>query len=73
MSPGLAWLVTHWNWRAVPNAKSNSTGPACRCWTACAPETVNAVMAIFTHHGFVDAVDIGEITTQTGEPKLVVN
>jgi selenium donor protein len=53
--------------------KEYSTEPACRCWTAFAPETVNAVMAIFTHHGFVGAVDIGEITTQTGEPKLVVN
>jgi selenide,water dikinase len=40
---------------------------------SCAPEMVNAVMAIFSRHGFSSAVEIGVITAPTELSKLVVN
>jgi selenide,water dikinase len=40
---------------------------------SCAPEMVNAVMAIFARHGFTSAVEIGDISEPTELSKLVVN
>jgi selenide,water dikinase len=39
---------------------------------SCAPEAVDAVLAIFKQHGFDAAADIGAITATTGAPRLQV-
>ena len=39
---------------------------------SCAPEAVDAVLAIFRQHGFDDAAEIGAITLASGEGKLLV-
>jgi len=39
---------------------------------SCAPEAVDAVMAIFQRMGFADAADIGEMTAFNGEAHLVL-
>ncbi|MDO9197763.1 selenide, water dikinase SelD [Rhodoferax sp.] len=39
---------------------------------SCAPDAVDAVMAIFKQHGFDAAAEIGEITARTDGPKLLV-
>jgi selenide,water dikinase len=38
----------------------------------CAPDAVDAVLAIFKQHGFDAAMEIGEITAMTGGAKLQV-
>ena len=41
---------------------------------SCAPESVDAVMAVFERHGFAQAAVVGEVTPQTGErPGLKVS
>jgi selenide,water dikinase len=39
---------------------------------SCAPDAVDAVLAVFKQLGFVQACEIGEITRATGEAKLVL-
>jgi selenide,water dikinase len=34
---------------------------------ACAPETVDDVLAVFHKHGFATATDVGEITSTTSD------
>ena len=41
---------------------------------SCAPESVDAVMAVFERHGFAQAAVVGQVTPQTGErPGLIVS
>ena len=41
---------------------------------SCAPESLDAVMAVFERHGFAQAAVVGEVATQTGErPGLKVS
>lgn len=37
---------------------------------SCTPEAVDAVLAIFAHHGFDAAIEIGQITAKTNEARL---
>jgi selenide, water dikinase len=41
---------------------------------SCAPESVDAVMAVFERHGFAQAAVVGQVSPQTGErPGLIVS
>ncbi|MFN5811367.1 MAG: AIR synthase-related protein, partial [Burkholderiales bacterium] len=41
---------------------------------SCAPESLDAVMAVFERHGFAQAAVVGQVTPQTGErPGLKVS
>jgi selenide,water dikinase len=39
---------------------------------ACAPDSVEAVLATFHRHGFAEAAAIGEVTAAQADPRLVV-
>ena len=39
---------------------------------ACAPDTLDEVLAVFGHHGFERAAVIGQIAAAGGKPRLTV-
>jgi selenide,water dikinase len=39
---------------------------------SCAPDTLDAVLAVFRRHGFGDAAVIGRVAAAAGAPRLVV-